>query len=66
MACPRVEIERVRSRGWRRGSESKERAETPARSTATFTIAVDDLTEALELSSDGFVSASRRRGPADE
>jgi hypothetical protein len=61
-----VETERVRSRGWRRVSESKERAEIPARSTTTFTITVDDLTEALELSSDGFVSASRWQGPADE
>jgi hypothetical protein len=61
-----VETERGRSRGWQRFSESKERAETPARSTATFTVVVDDLTEALELSSDGFVSVSRRRGPADE
>jgi hypothetical protein len=56
----------VRSQGWRRASKSKERAETPARSTATFTVAVDDLTKALELSSDGFVSASWRRGPAGE
>jgi hypothetical protein len=55
MVCPGVEIERVRSRGWRRASESKERAETLARLTATFTIAIDDLTKALELSSDGFV-----------
>jgi hypothetical protein len=46
--------------------ESKERVETPARSTATFTVAVDDLTEALELSSDGLIPASRRRGPVDE
>jgi hypothetical protein len=40
--------------------KSKERAETPARSTATFTVAVDDLTKALELSSDGLIPASRR------
>jgi hypothetical protein len=46
--------------------ESRERAETPARSTATFTVAVDDLTKALELPSDGLVSVSRRRGPVDE
>jgi hypothetical protein len=59
-------MEGVRSRGWRRVSESRERAETPARSTATFTVAVDDLTKALELPSDGLVSVSRRRGPVDE
>jgi hypothetical protein len=61
-----VETEGVRSRGWRQVLKSKERAETPARSTATFTVAVDDLTEALKLPSDGLVSASRRRGPVDE
>jgi hypothetical protein len=53
-ACPGVETERVRSRGLRQASESTERAEIPARSTATFTVTVDDLTDALELSSDGF------------
>jgi hypothetical protein len=56
----------VRSRGWRRVSESKKRAESPARSTATFTVVVDDLAEALELSNDVFFSASRRRGTVDE
>jgi hypothetical protein len=65
MAYHRSRNRGVRSKGWRRASESKERAETPARSTATFTVAVDDLTEALELSSDG-VSASQWRGPVDE
>jgi hypothetical protein len=59
-ACPRVETERVRSRGWRQSSESRERAETPARSTTTFTIAVNDLADALELSGDEFASATRR------
>jgi hypothetical protein len=66
MACPGVETERVRSRGWRRASESRERGETPARSTATFTVAVDDLPDALRLSDDGFASATWRRGPAGE
>jgi hypothetical protein len=46
--------------------KQRERAEPLARPTATFTVAVDDLTEALELSSDGFASATQRRGPTDE
>jgi hypothetical protein len=50
----------VRSRGWRRVSESKKRAESPARSTATFTVAIDDLAEALKLSNDVFFLASWR------
>jgi hypothetical protein len=37
-----------------------------ARSTATSTFAVDDLLDELELSGDGFTSATRRRGPAGE
>jgi hypothetical protein len=65
-ACPGVETERVRSRGWQRASKSRARAETPARSTATFTVVVDDLTNALELPGDGFASATRQQGPTGE
>jgi hypothetical protein len=37
-----------------------------ARSTATFTVAIGDLPDDLELSGDGFVSATWRRGSAGE
>jgi hypothetical protein len=54
------EIQRVE-----RVSESKERVETPARSTTTSTVAVDDLTEARELPGGGFSSAKRQRAPEE-
>jgi hypothetical protein len=49
-----------------RVSEGKERMETLARSTATSTVTVDNLTEARELPSDGLILAACRRGPVDE
>jgi hypothetical protein len=47
-------------------SQTRERAEEMARSMTTFTVAVGDLPDDLELSGDGFVSATRRRGSAGD
>jgi hypothetical protein len=49
-----------------RALQTRERAKKTARSTATSTIAVGDLPDDLELSSDGMVSASWWRDSAGE
>jgi hypothetical protein len=46
-------------------SESREKAGETARSTATSTLAIDDLLDDLELPGGCFFSARRQRAPAD-
>jgi hypothetical protein len=46
--------------------QARERAGEMARSTATSTLAIDDLPDELELSGEGSVSDTRRQGPAGE
>jgi hypothetical protein len=47
-------------------SETREKGRGTARSTATSTLAVDDLLDDLELPGGFFFSARRRRAPAGE
>jgi hypothetical protein len=47
-----------------RASHNRERVARAVRLLATFTVALDDLPDDLELPGDGLVSASRRGGPA--
>jgi hypothetical protein len=47
-----------------RASLNRERAARVVRSSATFTVALGDLPDDLELPGDGLVLASRRRGSA--
>jgi hypothetical protein len=50
----------------RESLQAREGAGETARATATSTSAIDYLLDELELSGDGFASATRRRGPAGE